>query len=268
MKRLLSLSLLLIFMTACGKKEESLKTSSSAPQKAEAATTMPVAPTNYPSYSDEPDPSFTIPKPARKQSKYYPEGSALREIQDLDDMLDSYVLDPKTPEDLKYNDNLKKAVIHGTFDIRELCQMALGKHWAERTPQEQDQFVNLMIRLLEKKAIFSKEQGQKKKSSGSTYKVSYLAEEFIGTDKAKAIAKTTVSIPSQKLNIDLDYKLKKNGNRWRVYDIIVDSASLLENYKFQFDKIINKEGYPSLVQRMEKKLEEINKKPASTDVTP
>ncbi|QQR79898.1 MAG: hypothetical protein IPJ69_11210 [Deltaproteobacteria bacterium] len=37
----------------------------------------------------------------------------------------------------------------------------------------------------------------------------------------------------------------------------MDGASLLDNYKYQFDKIISKDGYAELVHRMETKLQAI-----------
>ena len=54
----------------------------------------------------------------------------------------------------------------------------------------------------------------------------------------------------------LDYKLKK-ASIWKIYDVIVDGASLLDNYKYQFDSIIKKSGYPDLVRRMRSKLNEM-----------
>lgn len=203
---------------------------------------------------------FVIPPAAKKQAKYYPEGTPSRAIQDLDDMLDSYILDPKTPEERQYNTDLKREVIKGTFDIRELCRLALDKHWGERTPQEQDYFVDLMTRLLEKKAVFSKEQGQKKRKSKTVYRVTYEGHKFVNPEQTNSLAMSVVHIPSEALKIDLNYKLKKVNGSWNIYDVIVDGASLLDNYKYQFDKIIGKEGYPNLLHRMESKLKDLQEK--------
>lgn len=207
------------------------------------------------------DPNFKMPPPPKRQVKYFPEGTPTRAIQDLDDLLDSYIMNAKTPEDKKYNDNLKSAVIHGTFDMRELCRLALDKNWNERTKQEQEYFVQLMTHLLEKKAIFSKEQGQKGKSGGGgkdLYRVNYEGDQFLNAEKTQAQTKSMVSIPSENLKIEISYKLKKVDGGWRIYDVIVDGASLLDNYKYQFDKIIAKDGYPTLVHRMESKLKSID----------
>ncbi|HSA58996.1 MAG TPA: ABC transporter substrate-binding protein [bacterium] len=257
MKKILIAVGLIALAAACGEKPEIVP----VPAKPAEAPLAPAAPTPA---AEETKP-FVIPPAAKKQAKYFPEGSPSRAIQDLDDMLDSYVLDPQTAEQRQYNEDLKRTVIKGTFDIRELCRLALDKHWGERTPQEQDAFVDLMIRLLEKKAIFSKEQGQKKaKKSKNVYSVTYEGHKFTNPNELNALAMSLVHIPSESLKIELNYKLKKDGGSagggWKIYDVIVDGASLLDNYKYQFDKIIAKEGYPNLVHRMESKLKELQEK--------
>ena len=66
-----------------------------------------------------------------------------------------------------------------------------------------------------------------------------------------------VHIPSEALKIELNYKLKKIDGGWKIYDVVVDGASLLDNYKYQFDKIIAKDGYSTLIHRMESKLKDL-----------
>lgn len=257
MKRIVALTIVTLFVVSCGKKDGTPMT---APQAAEPQASAPAATTE--------SKPFVIPPSAKKQAKYFPEGSSTRAIQDLDDMLDSYIIDPQTPEQSQYNVDLKRTVLYGTFDIRELSSLALDKHWAERTPQEQNYFVDIMTRLLEKKAVFSKEQGQKKKSAKdkNVYKVTYAGHKFIDSDEANSLVTTKVHIPSQNLTIDLNYKLKKQNGGWKVYDVIVDGASLLDNYRYQFGKIIDKEGYAGLIKRMETKLGELEKKTATEKV--
>ncbi len=221
-------------MVSCGKKEAS-------PEKKEVAKV------------------FVFRPPAKKQDHYFSEGTPSRAIQDLDDHLDSYVLNAKTPEEKQYNLDLKRALVHGTFDMHELCRLALDKHWKEIGPAQQDSFVDLMTRLLEKKAVFSKEQGQKTQGpSKSLYSIVYEGDVYLGSDKTLALSKSTVHIPSESLKIEIQYKLKKMAEGWRIYDVVVDGASLLNNYKYQFDKIIAKEGYPTLVHRMESKLKDLD----------
>lgn len=241
------LAMVLMLTTACGKRPEVTETK----------------PTG--SVEQAPETPFVAPTPVKKQEKYFSEGSPSRAIQDLDDMLESYVLNPKTDADRQYNTSLKRHVINGTFDIRELCRLALDKHWGERSGGEQDYFVDLMVRLLEKKAVFSKEQGQKKKGAKVLYKVTYEGDKYLNAEKFQALARSTVHIPSEDLKIELNYKLKRKSpaEGWKIFDVIVDGASLLDNYRYQFDKIISKDGYPTLVHRMESKLKELQEKDVS-----
>jgi len=186
-----------------------------------------------------------------------PAGTPTRAIQDLDDKLDDYKTGSNlTPADEEYNKNLKKDIIHGTFDIRELGQMSLGKHWNDRTVQDQDEFIQLLTDLLENKAVLSKEQGQKKAKSRSLYAVTYKGDKYLNAEKTRTLTRTSVYVQSEDIRVGLDYKLKK-ASIWKIYDVIVDGASLLDNYKYQFDSIIKKSGYPDLVRRMRSKLNEM-----------
>ncbi|MBI2092985.1 MAG: ABC transporter substrate-binding protein [Deltaproteobacteria bacterium] len=188
-------------------------------------------------------------------------GSATRAIQGLDDKLDDYRTGPNlSSEDEEYNRQLKKDILHGTFDIRELSQQSLGSHWKDITDKERDDFVQLMTDLLENRAILSKEQGQKKAKSKNLYSISYKGDKYLNAEKTRVLTRTSVYVKSEDIRVELDYKLKKISDVWKIYDVIVDNASLGENYKFQFDSIIKKNGYAELVRRMQSRLDSLKKK--------
>jgi len=182
-------------------------------------------------------------------------------IQELDGMLDDFNIGTKlTAEQEEENRALKKKIIHGTFDLRELSRLALAKHWNEITPEEQDKFVKLLNDLLEEKALFSKEQIAAKSKSAKKYRVVYRGDKFMDPKQTVAFTRTKVIIPSENIDISLNYKLKRQDGEWKIFDVIVDEASLVDNYKYQFDSIIKKHGYQDLVRRMTEKLDEIQKK--------
>ncbi len=210
-------------------------------------------------------------------AKTYPEGTPTRAIQDLDKLLDSYVVSPKTPEDKAHNRLLKKRALDGTFDIRTLAKISMAKNWESLSVKERDHFVDVLSQLLERKAVFAKEQGGGNKNQGAQYGVTYEGHASLGSAD-KALVKSWVRIPSENLKISLNYKLNEldrpktpprdpiMGFRlpippdwpmvkgWKIYDVIVDDASLLDNYRYQFDSIIRKGGYADLLRRMESKL--------------
>lgn len=64
------------------------------------------------------------------KKQYFPEGTPTRAIQNIDDMLESYITKKDlTPEEQAKNRALKQKVLRGTLDIRELSRLALGKNW-------------------------------------------------------------------------------------------------------------------------------------------
>jgi ABC-type transporter MlaC component len=114
-----------------------------------------------------------------------------------------------------------------------------------------------MVSLLEEKALFSKEQSAAKSKSGGKYRVIYKGHKYISKGKKKAFVRTKVIVPAENVDIDLNYKLRVHDGEWKIYDVIVDEASLVANYKYQFNSIITKHGYDELVSRMTRKLDEI-----------
>ncbi len=221
----------------------------------------------------------------------YEKGTPTRAIQDLDSMLETYIVSPKTAEERAHNRRLKRQALRGTFDIQSLARISMAKHWEKLTAKDQDHFVDVLSQLLQRKAVFAKEQGGKKKS-GASYHVSYKGHKLL-SDKDKALVKSWVNIPSENMKISLNYKVHQVNRAelpprdpifgmrlpvpddwpvakgWKIYDVIVDDASLLDNYRYQFDAIIRKGGYEDLIRRMESKLANMREKEQqSTTETP
>jgi ABC-type transporter MlaC component len=205
----------------------------------------------------------------QRAKKYYPEGTPTRAIQALDDQLDDFRVAEKgkalAAADEAFNASLKQRIIHGTFDIRELARLSLAAHWNGLSEADRSRFVGLLTDLLEQKALFSKEQSAAKSKSGGKYFVVYRGHKFDDPKEARAIVRTKVVVPAENIDIALNYRLKKNSSEWKIYDIIVDEASLVDNYRYQFDSIIKKHGYADLVRRMSEKLAEIRSKRKSGD---
>lgn len=183
-----------------------------------------------------------------------PKGTPTWEIQEIERKLEEYDTSPGISAAQKAkNRELKREILNGAFDLRELSRQALDKHWNNISAAERSNFVSLMTSLLETKAIFSKEQS---KTKGKSYTISYKGDQYFDK-KARAKTMTEIYIPKENVRIDIVYQLKNSGNKWKVFDIVVDNASLVENYRYQFNNIITKHGYPELVSRMRKKLGEI-----------
>ena len=60
-----------------------------------------------------------------------------------------------------------------------------------------------------------------------------------------------------KVEIPLDYRLLNKGVEWRVYDVVVDGVSLVNNYRGQFSKILRTSTFADLVDQLRKKSDKI-----------
>lgn len=182
-------------------------------------------------------------------------GTPTRAILDIEDKMKQYKTGASlTGADQSYNATLKRNIINGAFDLRELCKRSLDKHWEGRSEAQRNEFVGLMTRILEQKALFSNEQS---KTKGKSYEVTYQGDTYSNANK-DAVSKIVIRIPRDNTRVNLSYRFRKLGSEWKIYDVVVDEASLVDNYRYQFNSIITKNGYAELVNRMRKKLSQLD----------
>lgn len=152
----------------------------------------------------------------------------------------------RKPEKKQERRKLLEQVIGQRFNYAEMAKRTLGGEWNKRTPEEQKEFASDFQTLLANTYI-----GRIEAYSGE--KVQYLKE--IHNDD---FAEVRTKVDNGKTTIDIDYRLLMNGSGdWRVYDVVVEGTSLVQNYREQFKRIINKESFPELAKQLRKKTETI-----------
>jgi len=122
---------------------------------------------------------------------------------------------------------------------------SLARHWTQRTAAEREEFVQLFADLLERSYISRIE-------AYGGEKITYVGETIDG-DQATVRTKLTTKEGS---DIPVDYRTLKRGDKWLVYDIIIEGVSLVANYRAQFNKIILTSSYQELVKKMRTKQDE------------
>lgn len=186
-------------------------------------------------------------------------------IKDLDQKIEAYHLGSELSEEQKQqNKKLKSQIVRGTFDIEELCRLALAKHWDTISKDPRNKIVNLMTELLEKKAIFSQEHlsGRDK-----YYKIDYLSESISKNDPNQAEVKTRMTVPKKGLKINIKYKMLKTKWGWKIFDIILDDSSLMLNYRSAFHNVITKHGVEELISRLQSKVDGAGSVDKTSDAT-
>ncbi|HXJ83515.1 MAG TPA: ABC transporter substrate-binding protein [Candidatus Methylomirabilis sp.] len=125
------------------------------------------------------------------------------------------------------------------FDWTEMAKRSLGRHWAARTPAEQQEFVALFRELLERAYAAKIER-----YAGEP--IAYVSEVVDGEVTTVRTRITT----RQNQEVPIDYRMFREGDRWRVYDVLIENISLVNNYRTQFDGIIKTSSYEELVKRL------------------
>jgi phospholipid transport system substrate-binding protein len=137
---------------------------------------------------------------------------------------------------------IRKAVI-GCFDVRYAASLALGREWHARTSAERDEFVQLFGDLLEQ-AYVSRVAARASVQRG-------LAIRYIDESVDGDLATVTATIASREGDdIPLVYRMVRNGQRWSVYDVLIDRVSLVVNYRAQLLRTIRQSSYTTLVDML------------------
>ena len=128
------------------------------------------------------------------------------------------------------------------FDFGDMGRRALGRHWADRTPAEREEFVKLFTDLIARSYI-----GKIDQYAGET--IAYIAERVDG-DEASVQSRVVTAKGSQ---IPVEYRLHRVNDAWSAYDVLVENVSLVGTYRSQFDRIIRSESFATLLQRLRDK---------------
>ena len=137
-----------------------------------------------------------------------------------------------------------KQILFARFDFTEMAKRALGANWRSRTPKEQAEFVQLFTELLESAYADIIE-------SYSEDKIVYVGERLDGSyaDVASKV------LASNGAEYSLNYKAHLVNSEWRVYDVIAENISVVNNFRSQFNRVIAKSSYEELVRRLREKAE-------------
>ena len=139
---------------------------------------------------------------------------------------------------------IRQAVLQ-RFGFEEMAQRSMGQHWRTLTPQQRQEFVELFTDLLER-SYMARIENYKAGPQG----VRYPKEDIDGD---RAVVHTEI-LNERDLSVMVDYNLLHKDGDWKVYDIVIEGVSLVNNYRIQFNTIILKDSYAGLVKQMRTKL--------------
>jgi phospholipid transport system substrate-binding protein len=146
-----------------------------------------------------------------------------------------------------------RAIAESHFDFEKMARTAVGRHWRDFSPAQRAEFVPLFTNFIEdiylsRMEHYSVEKVQQTVQSSS---IQFTRERIDGPDQAVVFSSATLQ--NRPKPIDVNYLMKLDGSEWKIYDITLDSISVIANYRNQFNRVLNDGGYDKLVGIMRQK---------------
>jgi phospholipid transport system substrate-binding protein len=188
---------------------------------------------------------FVLVTSASADSNSKPPKSAIKKL--LGEI--KQIVNKDSLSDVEKAENKKHSDIALSFlKVPEISQKALGKYWSKHSEEQQKQFQALLRNLFVHVAFPS-----------SSKFFTNLNIIYGKTKSKKDMMLVPVTVVHEKEGeVDIDFSLKQTEAGWQVVDVILDGVSMRNNLRSQFYKILKKNDFKELVQRMKKKLKETN----------
>ena len=131
------------------------------------------------------------------------------------------------------------------IDFEEATRLAVGRAWAQATPEQKKQlttnFRQMLVRVYS--SAIQPYQGQTIQVSPVRMKPGDSEVTVHNSFRRAAGGKP----------VGFDYAMRKTGQGWKIYDIVVEGVSLVLTYRSEFDSIVRQEGVDGLIKRLASK---------------
>lgn len=160
----------------------------------------------------------------------------------------THVRDVVTAEEGKTSavelDKKLREIVAPVFDFQEMSMLCLGQNWKAGTPEQQKEFVDLFSELLARTYL------RRIRENAKDSEFVILSYSNLAADRA--LVRTKVNYNGDQAGVD--YRLRLQEGRWKIYDVVIENVGLVTNYRNEFSSIIRKEKFDGLLVRLRAKL--------------
>ncbi|MGP8153608.1 MAG: phospholipid-binding protein MlaC [Smithella sp.] len=136
-----------------------------------------------------------------------------------------------------------RIIYKAMFDENEFSKLTLSRNWRKFSAAEQTEFVKLFEDVLEKAYA-------DKILDYTNEKVEFSKEDMISVTQAEVQTKIITSSKE----IPIFYRMILKDGKWKVYDVVVENVSLVQNYRTQFNDLLAKNTPEQLLEILRKKV--------------
>lgn len=134
-----------------------------------------------------------------------------------------------------------REVVNPRFNFAEMARRSLGANWDSLTEPQRADFVTVFSDLLARTYLS---------------RVEMVGEGMVKIENQRvepprAVVRTRVTHNDS--TFPIDYRMQLEGDRWRVYDVVIENIGLVSNYRNEFAGILRREQFDGLMQRLREK---------------
>jgi phospholipid transport system substrate-binding protein len=130
------------------------------------------------------------------------------------------------------------------FDFARMARLAVGRNWAQASDAQKEALTNEFRTLLVRTYSSSLSQYRDQKIEVKPLK--------LGAGEKEATVRTAV-LQQGGPSIPIDYSMEKTDGGWKVYDVVIDGASLVTTYRGTFNEQIQKGGIDGLIKTLQER---------------
>lgn len=154
-------------------------------------------------------------------------------IQETSDQLQQSLQRPEIKSDFAKATELVDSIIEPHIDFDRVSVMVLGKYWKTATPEEKVRFKKEFRRLLVRTYTTAF-------TEYANWKIRYLPTQGASGDD-KTMVRTEI-LQSGAQPVAVNYRMVNTKGTWKVFDVLIEGISLLQNYRTSFTSQIAEGG--------------------------
>lgn len=136
-----------------------------------------------------------------------------------------------------------RSISEKMFDYPELSRRTLGIDWKKLNTAQQNEFTDLYKSLLE---------------DAYADKIINYTDEKVAFSRENQLSEKTFEVQTtvltKKADIPIYYRVIQKDGEWKVYDVVIEGISLINNYRNQFRDILMNKSPEVLIDTLRKKV--------------
>ncbi|XWN37966.1 MAG: ABC transporter substrate-binding protein [Balneola sp.] len=165
------------------------------------------------------------------------------EIKTLLEQRDQQVKTLLGPKGSEYSEGQRaeiKDIINGVIDFESMAKYALEDTYNTLSNEVQTEFVELFATIIRDQSL----------NKLDIYRAEVTYNSIV-VDGNSATVKTYAELDD--VRTPVDYTMSKEKSEWVITDLILDEVSTAESYNRQFQRIIKRKGFDSLLSTLRKR---------------